>query len=295
MGIGQLEAFVVLSECLSVTRAAEQLYCTQPAVSIKIKKLEESLNTALFERLNNRLYLTPQGRVYREYALQILNLLKQSREHMRQFDDPDSGRVTVGASHFCGVWLLPRIMADFRKKFPGVNIRLDVSTTEKLSYSLSSHDTDFIIISDYIDIDTDKYTLVNFLNDPFVLICPPDHRLAERQVCSIRELKGETFLIKPAHSATRDFLLDNFRLAGLEPGELNLMEISSLEGIKQAVVHGLGISVVSRLSVEQEIRHRLVREITIEENLFSRGISYAHHRDHILSPAAQNFLAQLTA
>ncbi|OMQ23038.1 LysR family transcriptional regulator [Serratia oryzae] len=295
MDIGQLEAFVVLSECLSVTRAAEQLYCTQPAVSIRIKKLEETLNTPLFERLNNRLHLTSQGVVYREYALQILNLLKQSREHMRQFDNPDSGTVNVGASHFCGVWLLPRIMADFKKTFPGVNIRLDISTTEKLSRKLAAHETDFIIISDYIDIDTKKYRLVNFLSDSFVLICPPDHWLAARQECSIREIQDETFLIKPAFSATRSFLLENLRRAGVEPERLRLVEIGSLEGIKQGVVYGLGISVVSRLAVEQEIRSGQIREIKLKEPLFLRGISYAHHRDKLLSPAAQNFLARLPA
>ena len=295
MDIKQLEAFVILSECLSVTRAAEQLYCTQPAVSIKIRKLEETLNTALFERLNNRLHLTPQGLVYREYALQVLNLLKKSQEHMRQFDDSSSGTISVGASHFCGVWLLPRLMADFKKTFPSVNIRLSIATTEKLTGRLATHEDDFIIVSDYIDVDTNKYTLVNFLSDPFVLICPPDHWLADKQECSIKDILGETFLIKSARSATRSFLLENFRKAGVKPECLRLLEIGSLEGIKQGVVYGLGISVVSRLSVEQEILNGLVREVKLEESLFLRGISYAHYRDKLLSPAAKNFLARLPA
>ncbi|QBX68311.1 LysR family transcriptional regulator [Serratia quinivorans] len=295
MDIKQLEAFVILSECLSVTRAAEQLYCTQPAVSIKIRKLEETLNTALFERLNNRLHLTPQGVVYREYALQILNLLKQSQEHMRQFDDPASGTVCVGASHFCGAWLLPRLMADFKKTFPCVNTRLSIATTEKLTTRLAAHEDDFIIVSDYIGIDTNKYTVVNFLSDPFVLICPPDHWLADKQECSIIDILEETFLFKPARSATRSFLLDNFRKAGVESECLRLLEIGSLEGIKQGVVYGLGISVVSRFSVEQEILNGQVREVKLKEPLFLRRISYAHYRDKLLSPAAQNFLARLPA
>ncbi|SCC69508.1 LysR family transcriptional regulator [Kosakonia oryziphila] len=295
MDIKQLEAFVILSECLSVTRAAEQLYCTQPAVSIKIRKLEEALNAALFERLNNRLHLTPQGVVYREYALQILNLLKQSQEHMRQFDDPASGTVNVGSSHFCGAWLLPRLMADFKKTYPGVNIRLGIATTEQLSRRLAAHEYDFIIVSDYIGIDTKKYTLINFLSDPFVLICPPDHWLADKQECSIKDILGETFLLKPARSATRSFLLENLRKVGVEPECLRLLEIGSLEGIKQGVVYGLGVSIVSRFSVEQEIVNGQLREIKLKEPLFSRKISYAHHSDKLLSPAAQNFLALLPA
>lgn len=295
MDIKQLEAFVILSECLSVTLTAEQLYCTQPAVSMKIRKLEESLNTALFERLNNRLHLTPQGVVYREYALQVLNLLKKSQEHMRQFDDPAAGTVSVGASHFCGVWLLPRLMADFKKNFTFVNIRLSIATTEKLTGRLAAHDDDFIIVSDYIDIDTNKYKLVNFLSDPFVLICPPDHWLADKKKCSIKDILEETFLFKPAHSATRSFLLKNFREAGVDPKCLRLLEIGSLEGIKQGVVYGLGISVVSRFSVEQEILNGQVREVKLEEPLFSRMISYAHYKDKLLSPAAQNFLSRLPA
>ncbi|MFC0226652.1 LysR family transcriptional regulator [Serratia aquatilis] len=291
MEIRQLEAFAILSECLSVTRTAERLFCTQPAVSISIRKLEESLNTTLFERTNNRLRLTPQGRTYREYVLQILSLAKQSQEHMRLFDHPESGSINIGASHFCGVWVLPSVIAQFNKKYPNITIRLDIDKTGQLLQKLNVHDVDFVVISDYINVSSEKNTLMYLMDDPFVLICHPQHKLASKKICTQEELKSETFLIKPQHSTTRMFMDKCFSMCGIQLG--NLIEIDSLEGIKQGVIHGLGVSVVPARSVSQEIRTGLLSEVVLPNVAISRRINSVQHKDKLSSPAAQLFLTEI--
>jgi len=292
MNLNQIEAFLVLSECLSVTETAQRLFCTQPSISIKIRKLEEDLKTVLFERVNNRLFLTPQGTIFKQYAIQIMNLIKASREHVKQFDNPLHGTIKFGASNFAGVYLLPKIMAIYKKEAPTVNLSMDISTSSQLIHKLESQELEFLIMSDHIYIDAEKYKLDTFLTDPLVVICSPSHRLAKIGHCQFSDIESETFLIKPEHSATRDFILS--RLEEEHKTLRNVMEISSLEGIKQGVIHGLGISIVSKLAVLHEIRAGVLCEIGLDDMTFSRGIRYVHHKDKYISPATRNFLSVLT-
>lgn len=291
MNLSQLDAFLLLANGFNVTETAERLFCTQPSVSIKIRKLEEELQTTLFERINNRLYLTPQGKVYQQYATQIINLVKSSSEHMRQFDDPSKGEIKFGASHFVGVYLLPQIMAQFRKQYPDVKLSMDISSSTQLIHKLDTQELEFLIMSDHIYLDPTEYHLDTFLIDPLVLICSPTHRLAKKKHCRFSDIESEVFLIKPEHSATRDFLLDRIKENNKEIK--NIMEINSLEGIKQGVIHGLGISVLSRLSILQELKSGLLCEISFDDIQFSRGIRYFHHKEKYISPATKNFLSVL--
>lgn len=291
MNLSQLDAFLLLANGFNVTETAERLFCTQPSVSIKIRKLEEELQTTLFERINNRLYLTPQGKVYQQYATQIINLVKSSSEHMRQFDDPSKGEIKFGASHFVGVYLLPQIMAKFREQYPEVKLSMDISSSTQLIHKLDTQELEFLIMSDHIYLDPTEYHLDTFLIDPLVLICSPEHWLAKKKHCRFSDIASEVFLIKPEHSATRDFLLDRIQENNKELK--NVMEINSLEGIKQGVIHGLGISILSRLSIMQELKSGLLCEIAFDDIQFSRGIRYFYHKEKYISPATKNFLSVL--
>lgn len=291
MNLSQLDAFLLLASGYNVTETAERLFCTQPSVSIKIRKLEEELQTRLFERINNRLYLTSQGKIYQQYAAQIVNLVKASSEHMRQFDDPSKGEIKFGASHFVGVYLLPQVMAQFKRESPLVKLSMDISTSTQLIHKLDTQELEFLIMSDHIFLDPTEYHLDTFLIDPLVLICSPEHWLAKEKHCCFSDIESEVFLIKPEHSATHDFLLDRFKENNKKL--TNMMEIKSLEGIKQGVIHGLGISIVSRLSITQELKAGLLCEITLDDISFSRGIRYFYHKEKYISPSTKNFLSVL--
>ncbi len=291
MNLSQIDAFLLLADGFNVTETAERLFCTQPSISIKIRKLEEELQTTLFERINNRLYLTPQGKLYQQYATQIMNLIQTSSQHMRQFDHPSKGEIKFGASHFVGVYLLPQIMAEFKKQSPLVKLSMDISTSTQLIHKLDSQELEFLIMSDHIYLDPTEYHLDTFLIDPLVLICPPTHRLAKNKKCKFFDIRSDAFLIKPEHSATRDFLLGRIKENNKELK--NVMEINSLEGIKQGVIHGLGVSIVSRLAITQEIKAGLLCEVVFEDINFSRGIRYFHHKNKYISPATKMFISLL--
>lgn len=293
MNINKLETFITLSNCLSFTEAAEQLYCSQPAVSMQILSLEEDLDTRLFDRIGKKLYLTKQGEQFKPYAEQIVNLLKAAKEHLHQMEDMSSGTLSFGASNFVGVYLLPPLLAQYKEQFPNINISMKITSSLQLTQLLESNSIEFLILSDQIAIDESRFYTATYYQDHLVFIAPPYHPLAQKEVCTLHDLQHETFLMKPDNSATRHFLDQKFQQAEISIS--SIMEISSLEGIKQGVIHGLGISAVSEFAVKQEIAGGLLVKIPVEDVKFERGIRYIYHKKKHLSPAARQFIKLLDA
>lgn len=288
MNLTQLKTFLVLADCLNVTETAEKLFCSQPSVSIKIKKLETSMAAVLFERSGNRLRLTEQGKIFRQYAEEILRLNSMAREHIHRYSDPECGKICIGASHFSGVYLLPQLIAEYRKTSPGVEISLSIHSSRQLIRTLENREVDILVMSDRIDFDPRHYHSHTFFPDESVLVVSPKNPLAAHPQCQIRDILRETFLIKPNHSETRKFLTHT--LGELVCSQLSTMEINTLEGIKQCVMNNLGISIISRLAVKNELESGQLVEIRLENFTFKRGISYIHHKDKLLSPATERFL-----
>jgi LysR family transcriptional regulator, transcriptional activator of the cysJI operon len=276
MNINKLETFITLSNCLSFTEAAEQLYCSQPAVSMQIQSLEEDLGVQLFDRIGKKLYLTKQGDIFKPYAEQIVNLLRSGREHLHQLEDLSAGALVFGASNFVGVYLLPSVLAWYKEQYPKIKISMKITSSQQLIHQLESNSIEFLVLSDQIEVDESRYQTCSFYQDRLVLIARPDHHLAQKRNCTLYDLQNETFLMKPDKSATRQFLDMKFEQAGISIS--NTIEISSLEGIKQGVIHGLGVAAVSELTVKQEIASGLLVAIPVDEVKFERGI-----RDSICS------------
>ncbi|SYX87063.1 LysR family transcriptional regulator [Paenibacillus alvei] len=269
MNINKLETFITLSNCLSFTEAAEQLYCSQPTVSMQIQSLEEDLGVQLFNRIGKKLYLTMQGDIFKSYAEQILNLLQSGREHLHQLEDLSAGALVLGASNFVGVYLLPSVLARYKGQYPKIKISMKITSSQQLIRQLESNSIEFLVLSDQVEVDESQYQTCTFYQDRLVLIARPDHHLAQKRTCTLYD-QNETFLMKPDKSATRQFLDMKFKQAGISIS--NTIEISSLEGIKQGVIHGLGIAAVSELTVKQEIAIGLLVAIAVEEVKFERGI-----------------------
>ncbi|NOU93615.1 LysR family transcriptional regulator [Paenibacillus sp. LMG 31456] len=291
MNLTKLQTFITLSECLNFTEAAEQLYCSQPAVSMQIQSLEEELGVPLFDRIGKKLYLTNQGKHFKPYAEQIINLVHSSKEHIKQLESLAYGTLSFGASNFVGVYLLPAILSDFNKKHPGIKINMNITSSNHLIHMLESNKVEFLVVSDRVAIDQTRFQATTFYQDELVLIVNPQHRLAQKNECTLEELANETLILKPNKSATRTFLEAKFAEFGFAPP--NYMEISNLEAIKQGVIHGLGVSIVSNFAIKQETKTGLLVEIPIKGVTFQRGISYFYHRNKHLSPAAKEFITLL--
>ncbi|WP_240417207.1 LysR family transcriptional regulator [Paenibacillus periandrae] len=291
MNVNKLETFIILSECLNFTEAAEQLYCSQPSVSMQIQSLEAELGVLLFDRIGKRLYLTQQGEHFKPYAEQMINLLHLAKNHIRQLEDLSYGKLSFGASNFVGVYLLPSLLREYSVKFPNIKINMNITSSSQLVHMLDSNKVEFLILSDRVRIDETRYQRTTFYKDELVLIVNPSHHLAQMQHCTVEDLVNETLIIKPEQSATRTYLEDQFKEYGFIPSKY--MEISNLEGIKQGVIHELGVAIVSSFAIQQELNHGLLVKVPIQGIQFLRGISYVYLRNKILSPAAKQFIPLL--
>lgn len=291
MNLLKLQTFITLSECLSFTEAAELLYCSQPSVSMQIQSLERDLGFPLFNRIGKKLYLTTQGEHFKPYAEQIINLVHISKEHIKQLDNLSHGTLSFGASSFVGVYLLPYILSRFNKKFPGIKINMNITSSSQLKHMLETNKVEVLVLSDRIPIDEKRFVFKTFYRDELVLIVNKEHLLAKIGSCILEDLVEETFILKPDKSATRSFLEEEFKAYGFSSP--NYMEISSLEAIKQGVIHGLGVSIVSSLAIKQELENGLLVEVPIRGVKFQRGIRYAFHRGSLLSPAAVELISLL--
>jgi DNA-binding transcriptional LysR family regulator len=291
MNISRLHTFLTLAEYLNFTEAAEQLYCSQPSVSMQIQALEQEFGVPLFDRIGKKLYLTKHGEDLKPYAEQIVNLLQSAKDHIQQSESLSHGTLSFGASNFVGVYLLPAILGDFNQLFPGIKINMNITSSRHLLEMLESNKVEFLIISDHVPIDETRFQATTFYQDELVLITNASHRLAQQKECSPEDLVHEMILLKPKKSATRIYLESKFKEFGLSFP--NNMEISSLEAIKQGVIHGLGISIVSKFAIQQELRNGLLTCISIKDVTFPRGIQYVFYKNKHLSPASRQFLASL--
>lgn len=291
MNINKLQTFITLTECLNFTEAAEQLFCSQPSVSMQIQSIEEDLGVPLFDRIGKKLYLTKQGEHFKPYAEQIINLLHSARDHIRQLEDLSYGTLSFGASNFVGVYLLPMILRDYSKTFPEIKINMNITSSSHLIHMLESNKVEFLIISDRVSIDESRFQRKTFYQDELVLIVHPLHPLANKEECTLEDLVHETLIIKPNKSATRNYLEDQFKQLGFTLPKY--MEISNLEGIKQGVIHELGVSIVSSFAIQQEIKNGLLVKVPIKGVKFNRGICYVYHRSKHLSPATKQFISLL--
>lgn len=287
----KLETFLTLAECLSFSDAAEKLFCSQPSVSMQIQSLEEELKTKLFDRLGKKVYLTNQGEEFKPYAEKIVNLTNAAKEHLQQTDNLRHGTLSFGASHFVGVYLLPIILKQFNDRFPNVKIDMTVTSSKELIRQLEVNELELLILSDQILFDENVYSSTTFYNDELILVVPPEHPFAIKKAVQISDLQSELFLIKRDKSATRMFLEN--KLKAIEFSITHYIEISSLEGIKQGVIHGLGISFISKYAVKEEIKNGLLVEVPLEEIRLERGVNYIHHKTKNLSPAISEFISLL--
>ena len=291
VNISKLETFLTLAKCLSFTEAAEQLFCSQPSVSMQIQSLEKDLNIKLFDRLGKKIYLTEQGEVFKTYAEQIINIVQAAKEHLHNTEDLSYGTLSLGASNFVGVYLLTKILKEFNDNYPNIQVDMKVTSSQQLIQKLEANEVELLVLSDQIMIDTISFSSTTFYEDELILVVPADHSLAHKQHVQFTDLQNETILVKPETSATRIFLEKKMRKSNFSFSKY--MEIGSSEGIKQGVIHGLGISFISKLAVTQEIKNGLLVEISLKKLKLERNIDYIHHKNKYLSPPAMKFIELL--
>ncbi len=284
----RLQVFYTVAKLLSFTKAAETLHMTQPAVTFQVRQLEEHFNTRLFDRTHNRVALTEAGRKAYEYAEDIFERYAEMENSIKELTGDVSGILTLGASTTIAEYMLPNLLSGFTKQYPDIQLRLKVSNTEGIVSMIENSMIDLGIVEGPV---TNKNLLVERCReDHLVGIVPVEHELSDRTSITMEELMHYPFICREEGSGTRDVILDYMGKQGLDKNNLNIsLELGSPESIKGAVEAGMGVSIVSNVTIEKELQLSSLRKVDLEPAL-ERPFSFVRQRQKFRLHAMEQLL-----
>ncbi|MFS0781965.1 LysR family transcriptional regulator [Bacillus sp. 1P06AnD] len=268
LNIDHLKLFCLVVEEGSISQAARLNYITQPAVTRHIRQLEDEYGALLFERSNNRLYVTAVGRLLYPYAKAIINEFDQSHEAVSQAIGKYNKTLRVGATFTLGEYFLPKIIGGFKKRNINLYINLSIKNTPGILEELENDLIDIAFVEGIVS--QPDFTVKKMADDELILVCPPDH-CWESEI-SIAELVNERIIWREANSGTRQIVEESLNEHGILPKLTNFMEIGSTQAIKGAVEAGLGVSILPKLTVETELAAGRLKEIQIKETKIRRNL-----------------------
>lgn len=284
----RLQVFYTVARQLSFTKAAEQLFMTQPAVTFQVKQIEEHFNARLFERSHGRIALTPAGQLVMDYAERILGLSEEMDKRVSELTGAISGPLLLGASTTIAEFILPHVLGEFKARHPQVQTHMTVGNSETIENRVADHTLDLGLIespSHLPSLETETCC-----EDELVMICAPGYKLAGLATVTPREIAGEPFISRESGSGTREFSDHHFRQAGIAPEDLNIvMELGSPEAIKGVVETGIGVAIMSRASVVKELKLGSVVAIALQPRLI-RTLSLVCPREKFRSRLLSTFV-----
>jgi DNA-binding transcriptional LysR family regulator len=281
-----MEIFLSIAEEKSFSRAAERMHRTQPAISIAIKRLEEELGETLFDRSSKAGTLTEAGKILLSYAQRMINLRDEAVESIGELRGMFRGRLSIGANESTSLYLLPPLLLEYRKRHPSIKIEVYRNISERIPAEVLERNLDF----GFLSYDPLHPSLQSFEvhRDELVLVVPPKHPLAGRKSVTVRELGGEQFVAHNVKTPARSRI---FELFAQHNAPLNIcVELATLDTIKDFVQRGVGLAILPRLAVRDELKAGKLVEVPVKSMKIEKPLRLVYRREQNLSHAARSFL-----
>ena len=284
----RLQVFHTVARLLSFTKAAESLHMTQPAVTFQVRQLEEYFNTRLFDRTHNRISLTDAGKRVFEYADDIFDLYAKMENAVRDMTGEISGILIIGASTTIAEYMLPALLGDFKRKYPDINVHLKVSNSDGIVSMVENNDIDLGVVESAV---MNKNLVVeNCRHDRLVAIVPPQHSLASEQKVQLKDLMSHAYIAREEGSGTREVIHEYLTNAGMKPADIHVaMELGSPEAIKGAVEAGMGVSIVSEVTIHKEMQLGTLVALELDPPM-ERPFSFVHQKQKFRQRAMDELL-----
>lgn len=285
MDLDQLHTFLEIVRLKSFSKAAQTCFRTQPAISAQVRQLEQELNTSLFERLGTRIRLTPAGKIFADYAEQILDLRRRAQDTINELDRIPRGELVIAANEATCIHVLPRVFSEYKKQFPNVQLQVDRSYGARVVEAVVDNLADFGITQ--LPVQEKKVQVVRVHSDEIKVIVPPNHPLADRESVTAQEVANHTVLL-PKYGTTRKRVTGWLDTAG---GNLQVsMELDSTEMIKRFCLAGMGIGFLAYTHCREEVESGTLRALSIEPEPMMRRLGLIYKKDKALSKAALGFI-----
>lgn len=282
MDIHQLKIFVSVFKNRSFSRASEELYLTQPTISDHIKALEDEFGCKLFDRLGRTILPTKEAEALYGHALEIIEKANAVREVLGQFKEEPVGELVIGASTIPGTYLLPPVMTSFRKKYPAISFQITIADSKEIVQKVLSHDLLLGIVGAKLNNAPLNYTPL--IEDELIVVASPN--MTTKNGLQFKDLANLPMVLREEGSGTRKEIEKIFSGKGLSIEDMNIAGLfGSTDSIKQAIKAGMGFSILSRLSVRDELKHKILKEIKLTDIEMHRKFYVVTHKKRTL-PAA---------
>jgi DNA-binding transcriptional LysR family regulator len=285
MDFDQLHTFLEIVRLKSFSKAAQTCYRTQPAISAQVRQLEQELRADLFERFGSRISLTTAGRIFAEYAEQLLEIKQRAQDAIAELEINPRGELVIAANEATCIYVLPNVFSEFKKQFPAVQLQVDRSNASRVVEAVMENSADFGLTQ--LPVEEKRLQVVSVHHDEIRLIVPAGHPLANRKSVSADDLIDEQLLL-PKQGKTRarlnewlDLVSDQVQVS---------MELDSTEMMKRFVAAGLGLSFLAVSNCLEEIAAGKLRALPLAPEPMIRRLGLIYRKDKALSKAALGFI-----
>ena len=293
MNLNHLSLFRAVAEAGGFSRAAERIHVSQPAISMQVAELEEQLGLTLFHRSGRGVKLTGAGKLLLGYAQRLAALAVEAEQAMAEVKGLRRGHLAIGASTTIGVYLLPDLLGEYRQRHPDIDLQFDIANTEDIQRRLVDGTLD-AGLTEGLPPDCHELETVIFLRDQLVPIARPDHpRLnADSKPLTLRQLCAEPMIVREPGSGTREVIDRALAKRGQRLQRPSLV-LGSTEAIKRAVAAGLGVAIVSHLTIQTELAAGQLAVLRVQGFQLTRPLHRVCWRNREPDPATLAFLALL--
>ncbi|MFZ7944855.1 selenium metabolism-associated LysR family transcriptional regulator [Neobacillus sp. 19] len=293
MNFDHLKVFYTVAREKSFSKTAKILHMSQPNISSQIRQLEEFLDTKLFKRTTRKVDLTQAGEILFQSAEKIIYIIHQTQKDITLLSNSTHGVLNIVASLTLGEQILPRMIGHFKKEFPHVQIVLEINNSEQIIEKLKNEKIHIGFVQSMIN--SPEYRQRYFFEDELIFIAAKDYILHDSLDCqktlSLDEIYSLPFILREAGSGTRQLIEEQLIKMNLFPSKLNvILELDNTQSIKSAVEAGIGISIISKASVQHELSLKTIRELSIQDLQLKRFF-YSVYDERKLTPAGETFLS----
>lgn len=289
MDLWRLQIYCKVIELKSFSKAGEAIHLSQPTISSHIKDLENHFGCCLIDRLGKEVLPTKAGKLLYQYACRLLTLRDETESAMAEFQGAVKGKLIVGGSTIPGNYILPSIIGRFSKNHPGISLSLTIGDTKKIIDDCLSGEIEIGVVG--AKINDKRILLKKLLEDEMCIIIPDNHKWHKKKAISLDALLTEPFIIREKGSGTLKSIQFNLSQKGVSIENLNIVaEMGSTTSVIQGIKNNIGISILSTIAVEEELRAGTLKALKLKGLDLKRNFYLILNNQRSASPICELFM-----
>jgi len=286
----RMKTFMMVAEKRNFSKAAAHLHISQPAVSVQIQQLEKDYGAKLFKRYEKEISLTPAGQILLGYAYRLAGLADEAVREINRLENQVKGPLRLGATLTVGEYLLPSVIGAFKLRFPQVEFLLEVANTQTIENMLLEHNIDLALVEGPLTSEQ-RLEQQELMSDELLVVFSPGHQWVGNSSVTWDQLLNEKLILREPGSGTRKVFENAVLNMGKQLDQLNIfMQMGSTQAIKALIKENLGVTVLSKLTVQEELELGSLRGVRLAGCTLSRSFRFVTIKEHLPTLVCEHFI-----